>query len=144
MSKINIDLDYTLSDNITTKGSNKMTIKEVAEKFNMTNDTLRYYEKVGLIGPIKKNSSGIRDYSEEYLRRIEFIKCMRSAGISIEVLKKYVDLYDEGESTKLERQQLLEEEQKKLEEKIKTMTDALEKLKFKIELYKTDKLDKYL
>ena len=144
MSKINIDLNLTLSDNITTKGSNIMTIKEVAEKFNMTNDTLRYYEKVGLIGPIKKNSSGIRDYSEEDLKRIEFIKCMRSAGISIEVLKKYVDLYDEGESTKLERQHLLEEEQDKLEEKIRTMTEALDKLKYKIELYKTNKLDEYL
>ena len=121
-----------------------MTIKEVAEKFDMTNDTLRYYEKVGLVGPVKKNSSGIRDYSEEDLKRIEFIKCMRSAGISIEVLKKYVDLYDEGESTKLERQHLLEEEQDKLEEKIKTITEALEKLKYKIELYKTNKLDEYL
>ena len=121
-----------------------MTIKEVAEKFDMTNDTLRYYEKVGLVGPVKKNSSGIRDYSEEDLKRIEFIKCMRSAGISIEVLKKYVDLYDEGESTKLERKHLLEEEQDKLEEKIKTMTEALDKLKYKIELYKTDKLDEYL
>lgn len=121
-----------------------MTIKEVAEKFDMTNDTLGYYEKVGLVGPVKKNSSGIRDYSEEDLKRIEFIKCMRSAGISIEVLKKYVDLYDEGESTKLERQHLLEEEQDKLEEKIKTMTEALEKLKYKIELYKTNKLDEYL
>ena len=121
-----------------------MTIKEVAEKFDMTNDTLRYYEKVGLVGPVKKNSSGMRDYSESDLKRIEFIKCMRSAGISIEVLKKYVDLYAKGDSTKLERQQLLEEEQEKLEEKIKTMNDALEKLKFKIELYKTDKLDEYL
>ncbi len=144
MSKINIDLNLTLSDNITTKGSNIMTIKEVAEKFDMTNDTLRYYEKVGLVGPVKKNSSGIRDYSEEDLKRIEFIKCMRSAGISIEVLKKYVDLYDEGESTKLERQHLLEEEQDKLEEKIRTMTEALDKLKYKIELYKTNKLDEYL
>ena len=116
-----------------------MTIKEVAEKFDMTNDTLRYYEKVGLVGPVKKNSSGIRDYSESDLKRIEFIKCMHSAGISIEVLKKYVDLYDEGESTKLERQHLLEEEQDKFEEKIKTMTEALEKLKYKIELYKTNK-----
>lgn len=144
MSKINIDLNLTLSDNITTKESNIMTIKEVAEKFDMTNDTLRYYEKVGLVGPVKKNSSGIRDYSEEDLKRIEFIKCMRSAGISIEVLKKYVDLYDEGESTKLERQHLLEEEQDKLEEKIRTMTEALDKLKYKIELYKTNKLDEYL
>ena len=69
------------------KGSKKMTIKEVATKFSLTNDTLRYYEKVGLIGPIKKNKSGIRDYQEEDLKRIEFIKCMRSVGISIEVLK---------------------------------------------------------
>ncbi len=121
-----------------------MTIKEVAEKFDMTNDTLRYYEKIGLIGPVKKNSSGIRDYSKNDLKRIEFIKCMRSAGISIEVLKKYVDLYDKGESTKDIRQQLLEKEKEKLEEKIKTMTEALDKLKYKIELYKTDKLDKYL
>ena len=121
-----------------------MTIKEVAEKFDMTNDTLRYYGKVGLVGPVKKNSSGMRDYSESDLKRIEFIKCMRSAGISIEVLKKYVDLYDEGESTKLERQRLLEEEQDKLEEKIKTMIDVLDKLKYKIELYKTNKLDEYL
>ena len=121
-----------------------MTIKEVAEKFTMTNDTLRYYEKVGLIGPVKKNSSGIRDYSESDLKRIEFIKCMRSASISIEVLKKYVDLYEKGESTKLVRQQLLEEEQEKLEEKIRTMTEALDKLKYKIELYKKDKLDEYL
>ncbi len=79
-----------------------MTIKEVASKFSLTNDTLRYYEKVGLIGPIKKNKSGIRDYQEEDLRRIEFIKCMRSAGIPIEILKKYVDLYDLGDSTKNE------------------------------------------
>ena len=122
----------------------KITIQEVANNFDLSKDTLRYYEKEGLIGPVKKNKSGIREYTENDLNRIEFIKCMRSAGISIEVLKKYVDLYDEGESTKLERQQLLEEEQKKLEEKIKTMTDALEKLKFKIELYKTDKLDEYL
>ena len=121
-----------------------MTIKEVAEKFTMTNDTLRYYEKVGLIGPVKKNNSGIRDYSEEDLKRIEFIKCMRSAGLSIEVLKKYVDLYAKGDTTKQARQKLLEEEKEKLEEKIKTMTDALDKLKYKIELYKTDKLDKYI
>lgn len=121
-----------------------MTIKEVASKFSLTNDTLRYYEKVGLIGPIKKNKSGIRDYQEEDLRRIEFIKCMRSAGIPIEILKKYVDLYDLGDSTKNERQKLLEEEKVKIETRIKTMQDTLDKLNYKIELYKTNKLDKYL
>ena len=121
-----------------------MTIKDVAAKFSLTNDTLRYYEKVGLIGPIKKNKSGIRDYQEEDLKRIEFIKCMRSAGIPIEILKKYIDLYNLGDSTKKERQKLLEEEKLKLETRIKSMQDTLDKLSYKIELYKTNKLDKYL
>ena len=63
-----------------------MTIKEVGKMFDLSNDTLRYYEKVGLIGPIKKNKSGIRDYDEFDLKRIEFVKCMRGADLPIEVL----------------------------------------------------------
>lgn len=67
--------------------NNDMTIGEVASKFSISQDTLRFYEKKGLIGPIKKTSGGIRSYNEEDIRRIEFIKCMRNAEIPIEVLK---------------------------------------------------------
>ena len=59
----------------------KITIQEVANNFSLSKDTLRYYEKEGLIDPVKKNKSGIREYTAEDLKRIEFIKCMRSAGL---------------------------------------------------------------
>lgn len=54
-----------------------MTITEVSEKFNLTPDTLRYYERLGIIPRVNRNKSGNRDYSEEDCRWIEHIKCMR-------------------------------------------------------------------
>lgn len=116
-----------------------ITIQEVSEKYDLSKDTLRYYEKEGLIGPIKKNSSGIREYQVEDLNRIEFVKCMRNAGLSISVLKEYMRLYDEGSQTKNERLKLLEEEKVALKEKIDCMNDAYKRLEYKIKLYKENK-----
>jgi len=59
---------------------------EVSEQFGLSSDTLRYYERIGLIPPVNRNGSGIRDYSELDLRRVEFIKCMRSAGLPVDQL----------------------------------------------------------
>jgi MerR family transcriptional regulator, aldehyde-responsive regulator len=59
-----------------------MKIAEVSEHYGISSDTLRYYERVGLIWPVNRISSGIRDYNESDLRRVEFIKSMRSAGLS--------------------------------------------------------------
>jgi MerR family transcriptional regulator, aldehyde-responsive regulator len=66
-----------------------MKIAEVSEHTGISADTLRYYERIGLIPPVHRNASGIRDYSDLDLRRVEFIKCMRSAGLPIEVLIEY-------------------------------------------------------
>ena len=74
-----------------------MTIKEVSEQYSLSKDTLRYYEKEGLIGPVLKGSNGQREYQEENLRQIEFVKCMRSINIPISELKKYMDLYALGD-----------------------------------------------
>ena len=76
-----------------------MTIAEVSKKFGISSTTLRYYEKIGLMNPVAKNISGHRDYREPDLRRINFIKCMRAAGMTIEQIKLYVDLFNEGEHT---------------------------------------------
>lgn len=119
-----------------------MKIKEVATNFNLTPDTLRYYEKVGLLKPILKNSSGIRDYQEEDLNRIEFVKCMRDAGISIDVLKEYLELFEHGDTTLSDCRALLVGERKKLEQRIKDMEEALHKLEYKIELYDSQLLEK--
>ena len=121
-----------------------MTIKEVSEKFNLSKDTLRFYEKKGLIGPVKKTKSGIRDYEGQDLKRIEFIKCMRNAELPIDVLKKYIDLYKSGKETKEERKKLLENQQKIIKAKIDKMQKAYKLLTDKIDLYNSGKIDEYL
>ena len=63
-----------------------MTIAEVSRRYAISADTLRYYERIGLIPPVPRNKSGIRDYDEESCRWIELMKCMRAAGVGIEAL----------------------------------------------------------
>lgn len=121
-----------------------MTIKDVSERFDLSKDTLRFYEKKGLIGPVKKTNNGIRDYDEEDLARIEFIKCMRNAGLPVDVLKRYINLFDEGTKTRKERQKILEEQRDIIKEKLDDMKKAYETLNYKIELYKSGKLEDYL
>lgn len=56
-----------------------MRMAEVSANFELTQDTLRYYERIGLIPPVNRSSNGIRDYTEDNLKWVEFIKCMRGA-----------------------------------------------------------------
>lgn len=67
-----------------------MKIMEVSERYGISSDTLRYYERIGLIPPVNRNKSGIRNYNEIDVRRVEFIKCMRSAGLPIELYENAV------------------------------------------------------
>jgi len=122
----------------------KMTIKEAAEQFGLTPDTLRFYEKKGLIGPIKKTSGGIRNYDEDDLNRISFIKCMRDAGLPVEVLRQYMMLYDQGDETIEARKALLKEQREILKQKIEKMQTAYEKLNYKVDLFYEGKLEEYL
>lgn len=112
-----------------------MTIAEISKKYNLTPDTLRYYEKIGLISNIPRTANGIRNYSEEACKRIEFIKCMRQAGVEIETLIEYMSLFEKGKSTVSARKNLLEVQREKLLEKQKNINETLERLNYKIELY---------
>lgn len=112
-----------------------MTISEVSKKYNLTQDTLRYYEKIGMLSNIPRNKSGIRNYDENSCRRIEFVKCMRDAGVEIEALLEYMELFEKGKSTAKRRKEILEQQREKLLEKQKNITVSLEKLDYKIELY---------
>lgn len=112
-----------------------MKVSEVSKKYNITIDTLRYYEKIGLIKDVPRNKSGVRDYDDKTLKRIEFIKCMRSAGVEIEILIKYLNLLEKGKETVIERKNLLNEQKNKLLEKQKNITSTLERLDYKISLY---------
>lgn len=112
-----------------------MTIAEVSKKFELSQDTLRYYERIGLIPCVNRNKSGIRDYTEEDCNWIEFIKCMRNAGLSIETLIEYVRLFQQGENTIEVRKELLIEERKQLHERIEVMKKTLVRLDDKIARY---------
>lgn len=121
-----------------------MQISEVAKEFGLTTDTLRYYEREGLIGPISKGENGIRNYTEEDIKRIQFVKCMRAAGLEISFLKRYLQLFDEGDKTVKERREILVEQRKILKEKLDAMQEAYNKLNYKIDLYDKNILDKNL
>lgn len=112
-----------------------MTIAQAGEKFNLTPDTLRYYERIGLIPPVTRNSSGIRDYTDKDLRWIEFIKCMKSSGMPLEVLIEYTKLSLDGSHTIAARKELLIAQRNLLAERVEEMQAALARLDGKINGY---------
>ncbi|WP_088225128.1 MerR family transcriptional regulator [Desulfosporosinus sp. FKB] len=112
-----------------------MTIAEVSEKYDLTQDTLRYYERIRLIPRVNRNKNGIRDYTEEDCRWVEFIKCMRNAGLPIEALIEYVALFQQGDTTIGARKELLTDQRKQLIQKMEDMQKTLERLNYKIKVY---------
>jgi DNA-binding transcriptional MerR regulator len=112
-----------------------MKISEVSEKYALSADTLRYYERVGLIPPVNRTDSGIRDYNDIDLRRVEFVKCMRSAGLPVDVLIEYVGLVQQGDQTAEARREILIEQREILLDKIEELQIVLGILDHKIEVY---------
>ena len=112
-----------------------MTIAEVSKEFGLTADTLRYYERIGLLPAVNRNSSGNRDYTQEDCRWVQFIKCMRNAGLSIETLIEYVSLFQLGNATIAIRKELLIEQRKQIFDKIEELQGTLEYLDKKIDGY---------
>lgn len=121
-----------------------MTIKEVSQKYNISQDTLRYYERIGMIPKVTRTASGIRNYQESDLNWVELVICMRSAGLPVEALIEYVELYQQGDQTFGARLELLQEQRRNLEEQQKQLQVAISKLDYKISRYevavKTGKL----
>ena len=119
-----------------------MKIAEVSEQYTISSDTLRYYERIGLIPPVNRSVSGIRDYNETDLKRVEFIKCMRSAGLPIEALIEYVGLVQQGDRTIATRKAILKEQREQLAARMKEMQKTLDLLDYKISVYENTVLTK--
>lgn len=112
-----------------------MLIAEVSKRFNLSQDTLRYYERIGLIPHVPRNKSGIRNYGDDSCRWIEFIKCMRGAGLPIEALIEYVSLFQQGSETVEARKEILIEQRNQLAARLEEMQATLVRLDKKIESY---------
>ena len=121
-----------------------MTIKEVSQKYNISSDTLRYYERVGMIPPVTRTAGGIRDYGESDLGWVELALCMRGAGLPVEARIEYVKLCQQGDSTIEARMLLLKEQMETLLEQKAQIESTIKRLDFKISRYeeavKTGKL----
>ncbi len=111
-----------------------MTIGEVSEKFQMTADTLRYYERIGLIPPVPRKKNGIRDFDEQACKWVGFVKCMRASGVQIEALIEYVSLLQKGTGIE-RRKQILIEQRARLQNQAETLRTTIERLDYKIDHY---------
>lgn len=115
-----------------------MTITEVSKKYNLSPDTLRYYEKVGLIPPVKRTAGGIRNYTDFDCNWIEFIMCMRNVALPIEALANYVNLFMEGDDTAEQRKNILIVQREHIRQKIEELKNVEEHLSYKISHYDSD------
>ena len=112
-----------------------MNIKKFAELTKLSAYTIRYYEKIGLLRHIRRNSSGHRRFSKDDIVWAEFIQRLKDTGMSLQNIRRYADLREEGEHTAPLRMKLLQDHAKILEGKIATESFHLQKLKEKINFY---------
>ena len=117
-----------------------MKIAQVSKQYGLSPDTLRYYERVGLLPPVNRNGSGLRDYNDLDVRRVEFIKCMRAAGLPVEVLIEYVGLVQQGDETIEARRDILVEQRALLAARMAEMQKTLDLLDHKIRVYEDNVL----
>ncbi len=119
-----------------------MRISEVSEQCNISADTLRYYERIGLLPPVHRNDGGIRDYSDLDVRRVLFIKCMRSAGLPIETLIEYYGLVQQGDVTIETRKEILIEKRAELAARMDELQKTLDLLNYKINVFENALVEK--
>lgn len=111
-----------------------MTIKEVAEKFDISTDTLRYYERIGLIPSVPRTASGIRDFDEVTIKWVEFALCFKKAGVPLEGIVEYVKLALQGPGTEPARREILVETRDNLLAKLEEIQSCLKLLDHKIDV----------
>lgn len=109
-----------------------MNIKEASQQTGVPAATIRYYEKEGLIPNIDRSEVGVREIDDRIIRRINFAKTMRAAGMSIDSLRQYIQLFDANDDNEQQQRELLEEQLAIMEEKRDDLQFAIDHLKYKL------------
>ena len=112
------------------------SIGQVARKTGLTTHTLRYYEKEGLLPFVRKNSSGLRVFSDNDLGWLAMIECLKETGMPLKGIKQYIDWFEEGDSTLPQRLEMFRRQKEKIEEQIALFQKHLTKIEYKINLYR--------
>lgn len=116
----------------------ELTPAVMAERTGVSVDTLRYYEREGLIEPVARAGSGHRRYSAEDVLWVEVLRCLRATGMTIEQLRHYCELGEQGVVTEPERRALLEAHRGEVEAQIQTRREALRLIDHKLSFYRKD------
>ncbi len=112
------------------------TIKEVADKMDISEHTLRFWAKSGLFPFVKRDSNNIRKFSENDLEWVKIVKCLRSVGTENKKIKRYIDLCIVGDSTISERYGIIHATKLKAQQQMKEIQKQLDMLEFKETFYK--------
>ena len=115
------------------------SIKEISERLRIPASTLRYYEKRGLIGPLRRSAGQVRVFSEEDLKLLQIIQCLKRTGMPVEEIREFVGLIRQGDATLEQRTALFERHQAQIEHQIEALQENLAVLKRKMRLFNTPK-----
>ncbi len=111
------------------------SIGQVAKITGLTTHTLRYYDKLGLLPTVGKNSAGLRRFTEDDLRWLNVLECLKSTGLQLKDIKHYIDLSKQGDNSLQERYQIFLKQKQRVEEEMLKLKSNMEKLDFKIKYY---------
>jgi DNA-binding transcriptional MerR regulator len=112
------------------------TIKQVAEKTNLSIYAIRYYDKEGLLPLIKRSETGIRKFTDNDIEWIKLICCLKNSGMSIENIKEFMQCCLKGKEGANERKSMLEEHKKNIENQIEQLNKSMQIVNYKIDHYK--------
>lgn len=118
-----------------------MNIKEVSEKYNISTDALRYYERIDVIPPVNRDKNGYRDFTEKDLNWVYFAKVLRQAGVTIERLVDYTELSKQGGKTLETRKTILADQLNDINISIQEFEEARDYLKYKLDSFDTHMLE---
>jgi DNA-binding transcriptional MerR regulator len=111
------------------------TIQRAAQETGLSADTLRYYERIGILPGIGRSESGHRRFTDDDMGWIKLVQCLRASGMPLEDLHRYAELVQAGEHTAAERLAILEAHKDRIESEMSELAIALELVDRKIDNY---------
>ncbi len=133
-----------MMEGVLVMSTERYTITEVSKRYQISSNTLRYYERIGLLPDIPRQSNGNRYFTKSHLNWLEMIFCLRHSGVPIEKLIEYANLLKQGSSTADQRENLLRGQLATLYQKQANLQRSIDRLEKKIALYESGEIEQDL
>ncbi|MDP4504196.1 MerR family transcriptional regulator [Nonomuraea turcica] len=113
-----------------------LSITEVSRRTGLSADTLRYYEKAGLIQPVRRSRVGVRRYATADMEWLAFLMRLRDTGMSIADMKLFAELRRAGDESIAARLELLSDHRKVVDQRLRSLRSSMRALDKKIAHYR--------